>query len=277
MRKIALVTAARAGDLDEDMVPLLKALPGTEPVIWDDPRVDWSAFDAAIVRSTWDYASRRDEFLRWAGRASRSTRLWNPEPILRWNTDKRYLRGLSGLPVVPTHWIEPSDRIEIPFGGEFVVKPSISAGAKDTARYGDPAAGREHILRLQREGRTVMVQPYLKAVDDAGETGLVYLGGEYSHAIRKGPILLPSLRYVEGMFAKEDISARTPSAAERDLAERVIDRVPGGRRELLYARVDVAPGPMLLELEATEPSLFLGVAPGSAERLARAILARLES
>ena len=46
-----------------------------------------------------------------------------------------------------------------------------------------------------------------------------------------------------------------------------------------YARVDVlrdADGqPAVLELELIEPSLFLDFAPGSAEALARAILARL--
>ena len=25
------------------------------PAVWDDPGVDWSAFDAVVIRSTWDY------------------------------------------------------------------------------------------------------------------------------------------------------------------------------------------------------------------------------
>jgi len=46
----------------------------------------------------------------------------------------------------------------------------------------------------------------------------------------------------------------------------------------LYARVDLIRGdhgaPVVLELELTEPSLFLAQAAGSAERLAAAIIAR---
>jgi len=44
---------------------------------------------------------------------------------------------------------------------------------------------------------------------------------------------------------------------------------------LAYARVDLLPssqGPMLLELELTEPSLFFEHAPGSAERFAASLL-----
>src|SRR6185503_1934616 len=110
-----------------------------------------------------------------------------------------------------------------------------------------------HVRRLQAEGRTVMVQPYLRLVDRHGETGMIFLSGEYSHAIRKGAILRPDVEYVDGLYAKEDLSRREPSAAERAVADKVLSLVPGGREQLLYARVDVAPGlegePVLLELE----------------------------
>jgi O-ureido-D-serine cyclo-ligase len=48
--------------------------------------------------------------------------------------------------------------------------------------------------------------------------------------------------------------------------------------ELLYARVDLIHdddgAPRVLELELTEPSLFFGHAPGSADRFARVIVER---
>lgn len=260
---IALVTAAQAQALDEDLPPLLAALPGSVAVVWDDPSVRWETYDLAIVRSTWDYVPRRDEFLAWAERVPR---LWNPAPILRWNTDKRYLRDFAGLPVVPTHFIEPGDPVEIPFDGEVVVKPAIGAGAKDAARHATRSSAEAHVRRL---GRTAMVQPYVSEIEKHGEIGLVYVGGEFSHAIRKGAILRPDVKYVDGLYAAEDIRPRTPTREERALAEAVLARVPG---RTLYARVDLVPGPMLLELEVTEPSLFLATSPGSAERFARAIL-----
>lgn len=284
MKRIALVTARSARELDEDLPPLQGALEALgargEPVVWDDPAVDWGAYPLAVVRSTWDYVARRDEFLSWADRASRATRLLNPPAILRWNTHKTYLREMAraGVPVVPTHFVEPGDRCEIPFEGEIVVKPAVGAGSVDTERYArrDLPEVASHVRRLQSAGRTVMVQPYLKRLDEAGETAMVFFEGEYSHSIRKGPILGASYQMVGGLFAKEDIRRREATAEEQRLAERVLSCVPGGPKKLLYARVDAAPGPdgkpVLLEFEATEPSVFLAFADGAAERFARAIL-----
>lgn len=287
MSRVALVTAAEARDLDEDLPPLVAALTAAdvshEIVVWDDPRVDWSSFELAVVRSTWDYVPRRDAFLAWADRVSSATRLLNPAAILRWNTDKQYLREMSrqGVPVVETHWIGPGDPIAFPFDRDFVVKPAVSAGAKDTARYqpGRKEAAAAHVARLQSERRLAMVQPYLMGLEDAGETAAIFIGGAYSHAIRKGPILKSAVDLVGGLFAKEDIRPREIRPVERALADRVLSRVPGGPDRLLYARVDMAPGPsgepVLLEFEATEPSLFFAFSAGSAGRMADAILRAL--
>lgn len=236
-----------------------------------------------VVRSTWDYPPRRDAFLDWADRVARVTKLANPPDLLRWNTDKRYLRELhdGGVPIVPTAWIEPHDEPQLPETGEFVVKPAISAGARDTARYehADRERALRHVNSLLAAGRTVMVQPYIDAVDEVGETAVVFAGGAYSHAIRKGPILRRRDALVSELFAEEAISPRAPSSREREVAELTLDAVPGERRALLYARVDLVPGddaqPLLLELEVTEPSLFLDQADGAAERFADAIVRAL--
>lgn len=291
MKTVALVTAATARDLDEDLAPLASALAGLglEPAVvpWDDPRVAWRDYAAAVVRSTWDYAPRRDAFVAWAEATGEVVRLLNPAPVLRWNTDKRYLADLAdrGIPVVPTRWIVPGQPIVLPGdGAPFVVKPAISAGAWDTARYapGEEARAHDHAARLLAEGRTAMVQPYLERVDTSGETGLVYVDGAFSHAIRKGAILRPGTRVVGGLYAEERIEARVPTAEERALAERVLsllpDLVPAAPEPPLYARVDLIPsecGPVLLELELTEPSLFHALGPGSVDRLARAIGGRV--
>src|SRR5580765_732078 len=116
-RTVAIVTAAVARDLDEDLAPLSDALAavGVEHAIvdWDDAAVDWNAYALAVVRSTWDYVPRHDEFLAWAARAAAATTLLNPEPVLRWNSDKRYLRDLAaaGVAVTPTRWFEPGDSV----------------------------------------------------------------------------------------------------------------------------------------------------------------------
>jgi hypothetical protein len=254
-----------------------------EPAVWDDPDVDWAAYDLAVIRSTWDYYPRRAEFLAWAQRVPR---LANPPAVLAWNTDKRYLRELAvaGVPTTPTTWIEPGQEWTPPAEGEVVVKPAISGGGLDTGRYDltDPHErdlAARHAGRLADAGRPVMVQPYLAAVDEHGETALLWLGGRYSHAIRKGAMLTGPDVGVEGLYREEQITAREPSPEQVAVAERVLAAVPFDPADLLYARIDLVPdgagAPLLLEIELTEPSLFLGTAPGAPERFADAVAARL--
>ena len=198
--RIAIATAAEFADLDEDGPALVEALSArravAEPAVWTDPRVDWSSYDLVVVRSTWDYAPRRDEFVAWAGRVGAVTRIVNDAATLAWNTDKTYLRALAeaGLPVVDTRWLVPGDTFTVPDGGEYVVKPAVSAGSKDTHRYRagqhDEAAV-AHVTALLAEGRTVMVQPYLSEVDTAGETALLFFGGELQPRDPQGPAADP--------------------------------------------------------------------------------------
>jgi O-ureido-D-serine cyclo-ligase len=288
---IALVTAAAARDLDEDMPPLLAALRerglAATAAVWDDPAVDWSAFGLVLLRSTWDYFARRDAFLAWAERVAAVTKLHNPVPLLAWNTDKRYLHDLErgGVAVVPTTFLAPGAGEELPPHVDFMVKPAVSAGSNDTARYGegDAVTARTHVRRLHEAGRVAMVQPYQRAVDERGETALVYVDGTLSHAIEKGPIFAAGPQMVGGLFAREQIRPRAPSAAERELGAAVL-RVVAARfpaeSPLLYARVDLVPregdgAPAVLELELCEPSVFLAHAEGSAALFAAAIAARL--
>jgi len=278
--RVALVTCAELPQLGEDEPLLLHALRergvDAQPAVWDEPAIDWAAYDLAVVRSAWDYSSRRDEFVAW----SRSVpRLLNPADVIAWNTDKRYLATVPRA--VSTTFVAPGDGWDPP-GGEFVVKPTVSAGSRDTARYGpgEEASAREHVTALQAAGRTVMVQPYLGAVDAHGETALLFFDGEYSHSIRKGQMLQPGQPPTgEVIYLEEQISARDPDRDERAAADEVLESLPWPRESLLYARVDLIPDvdgtPRLVELELTEPSLFLSYSPGAPDRLAERVIARL--
>jgi hypothetical protein len=287
--RVALVTCDRFPDLWDDDFPLRDELRArglaVDAVSWDDPTADWDAYGLSVLRSPWDYVPRRDDFLAWAQRVPR---LLNPAGILRWNTDKVYLLDLAaaGVPTTPTTYVSPGETWTPPTDGEWVVKPTISAGSQDTGRYALPrqaSLAATHVERLTGAGRTAMIQPYLKAVDTDGETALLFFpdaGGRlaFSHAARKGPLLNgPDEGAIDP--GSEQISARTPSAAELTTAEQALAAVPPSSAPLLYARVDLIPGPdgapMLLELELTEPSLFFRTAPGAAARLADAIQNRL--
>ena len=290
---VALVTARAARGLDEDMPPLTAALSAagvqSQIVDWDDRGVDWARFDLVVPRSAWDYAERLPEFLAWAERVARLTTLVNALPVVRWNTDKHYLGELAraGAPVVPTWYVEPGEdaggALDELFAAEacreLVVKPAVGAGARDARRHAREARAEilAHLAPLLAARRSVMLQPYLESVDTSGETALMYLDGRFSHAIRKGALLPSGAPSTGGLFAPEEILPRTPRADELAAADRILAAAPFAR--LPYARVDLlrdATGaPRLLELELTEPSLFLAHAPGSAGRFAAALLACL--
>ena len=293
MRKptIALVTAAAARDLDEDLPPLESALrnAGADVTIaeWDRPH-DWSRFDLALLRSTWDYPQRLAEFFAWAQAVSRETKLLNPLPVVKWSSDKHYLRDLAekGTPTVLTRFVEPGESPErriaellsAPDVGEFVVKPAVGAGSKDAQRFGREEQGdaARHAQRMLNEKRSVLLQPYLNKVDQLGETALLYFEGEFSHAIRKGPLLKRKEGPTTELFAKESITARVPDAAELRVGAQALQAAPFDTP--LYARVDLIRDqqgePVVLELELIEPSLFFPFAAGSADRFAAAAVRR---
>jgi hypothetical protein len=290
--RIALATCSAFPDGDEDVPALADAMDALDAeavsAVWDDPAVDWDSFDLTVIRSTWDYPLRFADFQAWIRRVPR---LANPAPLVAWNTTKTYLRDLAGagVPVVPTRWYEPGSesngQFSPPAAAEYVVKPAVGAGSRDVGRFRagvDDGAAARHLDGLLAAGSTVMVQPYLEAVDTAGESALIYFKGVYSHAIRKGPMLdrpgiATSADHEDfGLFLEERISPRVAGEAERALAERVLAAVPADLGEPLYARVDMVPGPdgapVLLELELAEPSLFLAYAPGAVERCAAALV-----
>jgi len=288
---IALVTAAAARDVDEDLPPLESALrkAGADLTIaeWDRPH-DWSRFDIALLRSTWDYPQRLAEFLDWAEAVSQQTKLLNPLPVVKWNSDKHYLRDLAekGVPTVLTKFVEPDQHAERqitellsqPDVGEFVVKPAVGAGSRDAQRFEreEKEDAARHAQRMLNEKRSVLLQPYLSNVDRLGETALLYFEGEFSHAIRKGPLLKRKEGPTTELFAKETISARVPDAAELRVGAQALQSTPF--ETPLYARVDLIRDqqgdPVVLELELIEPSLFFPFAVGSADRFAAAAVRR---
>jgi hypothetical protein len=290
---LAIVSTPAAAGLDPDEAPLLEGLraelgsAAVEVVHWNDPTVEWSRLDAALIRATWDYIDALDDFLAWTDRVGRATRLLNPPAVVRWNVDKRYLGRLEqvGIPTVPTTYVAPGESAPaVP--GTCVVKPTVGAGSNGARRCA-PGTAAAHVATLHRAGRTAMVQPYLERLDDRGETALCFLPDRtgalrFSHAFSKAAILDVDEPEREGdLFAREEIGPRTPTAEERELARRVLAAEPVIELgPLAYARVDLAPsesGPVLMELELVEPSMYFDVAPGAAARAAAGFAAFLGS
>jgi glutathione synthase/RimK-type ligase-like ATP-grasp enzyme len=282
---VALATCAALPGLASDDRRLLGALRAlgvaAEPAVWEDPLYDWTGLRLCVIRSAWDYAYRRPAFVAWSRRVAAVTALWNPAPIVEWNTHKRYLVDLAarGVPAVPTIVLAAgsatrlSDVVQETGWDELILKAAVAQTGRHLLRVGSDhrAPGQAHLDRLLPH-EDLLVQPFLGAVMGAGETSLVFIDGAFSHAVRKRP--------AAGDFRVHDdyggsVAAVEPAGAERAVAEAAI---AAAGTPLLYGRVDLvegADGPVVMELELVEPDLFLGYAPGAAERLARAIAARL--
>jgi glutathione synthase/RimK-type ligase-like ATP-grasp enzyme len=277
---IALATAAELELPDEETSLVADALRhgGLDaPVIaWDAP-YDWSQADLVVIRSTWDYVHRLDEFLAWIDRVDAATTIVNPAAVLRWNAHKRYLAelALAGLPVVPTRLVERDadfgELYELVAGAtELVVKPAVSASAYGAARghAGDPRLA-QHLLQLVTTG-DALVQPLVPSVLTDGEVSLIHLGGELSHAVRK--VAKPGDYRVQHEHGGT-VLPHTPTAAEVEVATRTLAALPS---PCAYARVDLvagAEGPLVMEVELIEPQLFLEHGPGSAQRFAGVLAA----
>jgi glutathione synthase/RimK-type ligase-like ATP-grasp enzyme len=278
---IALATCSALPGLAPDDRLLLRALRdlglAAEPAVWEDPHYPWEAASLCVIRSTWDYAFRRPPFLEWAERTAATVPLWNPARLVAWNTHKRYLVDLAdrGVPTVPTR-VLPAGRTVVlsellrELAWETVI---LKAAVAQTGRYllrvgpENLAAGQRHLDRLLPT-EDMLLQPFLPGVTTDGETSLVFFEGGFSHATRKRP--------VAGEFRVHDdyggsIERTEPTAAQRAVAETAL-AVAG--EPLLYARVDLAPGPdgpVVMEFEIVEPDLYLHTAPGAADRFARAV------
>jgi hypothetical protein len=286
-----LVTSSKFHDLvlDDRLLidPLARRGITAEAVVWDsDAR--WSSYDLVVLRTPWDYVARYDDFVAWL---TSVPRLCNPSEMVLWNIDKTYLKDLesAGTPIIPSTFVGPGDDWSPPPAGDVVIKPTIGSGAKGAGRYDlhrpdHRQLAVEHVARLQQAGRTTIVQPYIADVDTSGETALVYLPDAtgqlaFSHAIRKMGMLDGPDPGEDAPYRQQIITTTSPTDGERILADQVVGGLKTGSEPLLYARVDLVPsadrGPLLIELELTEPLLFFGRHTGAADRFADAIAVRL--
>lgn len=284
-QRIAFATCAKLAEGFEDDHAAARLL-DADFVVWNDPAVDWSVYDHVVIRSAWDYTIQREAFVAWV--RSLGERVSNAPDLIAFNSDKAYL-GALGVPTVPTAYVVPG--AETPqLRGEVVVKPTVSAGGRDTGRF-DPDhhdEARDLIAQINASGRVAMVQPYVEGVDAAGETAVVFLDGEVSHVLHKKPVLreqgTPELLDPDDPASEAAIMHDENLVTSGEASPEFLDLAHAAHGELatrfgvpLYVRVDMVPGPsgpVVMEIEAVEPCLYLDLAEGAAERLADAVRAR---
>jgi glutathione synthase/RimK-type ligase-like ATP-grasp enzyme len=284
--RIAIATCDGYADLkvDDDLLRQALQARGAEAasVVWDES-ANWNEFDLCLVRSTWDYHEKHEQFLAWTRQVETKAELRNPADVIAWNSNKTYLRELAeqGVRTVPTAWVSRDSDTDLEEilaqrgWKEAVVKPVVDLGAKNLHRVQAGAGDVRQALATVLERHEAMVQPFLSSLEEEGELSLIFIEGAFSHAVRKRP--------ATGDFRVQSIWGGTMSPAEAEarhleLAEMALaqlDEVP------LYARVDLVSDlsgdPALIELELIEPNLYLNLSahPTAAECLADAVLARL--
>ena len=275
--EVALVTCADERYQEPEVHVAADALRAagvsTDVVSWDEDR-DWGAYELVVVRTPWDYFDRVTQFLDWAARVERETSLVNPADVLRWNSHKGYLAEFTAksVPTVPTRLVpgpstDVADQIrEVPWE-EIVVKPAVDGGARHAwrGRRDDPSLSR--VAERLTEHGDVVVQPFVPAIVD-GERSLVFLGGRFSHAVRKVPKAgdYRSQRHLGGREVDHE-----PDSAELQVALAAMAAAPG---RLTYARVDLVDwegAPVLIELEVIEPDLFLRDVPERVDRFVEVV------
>ena len=256
--------------------PLEAAGMAVAPVDWTTD-ADLTGFDLVLALLAWGYhrdGPSPDHWLRQVERwQAAGVRLQNPPAVLGWNADKLYLGAFAekGAPVVPTIFVDEVTEAAMQdaaarFGTDkLIAKPRVSASAFRTIRWspGTPLDG--------APTGAAMLQPFLPDVLEGGEPSLLYLGGEFSHAVSKVP--------QAGDFRVQPefggiIAPYRPWPDERAAAEAAL---AAAETPLLYARVDLVRDlrgrPVLMELEAIEPDLFLGYDPAAQPRFADVVRA----
>ncbi|HTW85884.1 MAG TPA: hypothetical protein VMD91_17575 [Candidatus Sulfotelmatobacter sp.] len=276
---VTVVTYRKYPDLPPDDQLFRRALDArgvrVRAAVWTDPTVDWSASPLTVIRATWDYPQRFAAFQAWLDQVEHATRLVNDAATVRWNVHKRYLAELAsrGIAIAPTAFVGVDEAVELAAlcrargWDDVVLKPSVGGSSFGARRFRGKelaSTGAAHLRMLRLRG-TVLVQAYVPEVETAGERAHVFVGGAWSHAVRKVPFNDATETTAETLHQPDD--------AELTFVHGVLAALDGP--PLAYARVDVLPtahGLVLMELELIEPSLYFELAPPSADRLAEAVL-----
>jgi hypothetical protein len=280
--KIALVSCDELPGWEIDDQPLISALEARGATVhrpsWTSD-VDWNQFDLSVIRTTWDYHSRKDTFIAWCKTVPR---LLNDVSIVEWNTHKSYLRELEqhGVAIAPTVWIEAGKKVCIQKSMQTLgvtkgfIKPQVGACASDTLRFTEEEYQKAQRFLESNSHQDMMVQPYLEAVETEGELSAIFIGDQFTHGVQKIPV--PGDYRVQDDFGASDVPFEF-SSDEIQMMKQVLRFVPN-HEALLYSRFDYlrdANGDLLLnELELVEPSLFFRHCSYSAVLLADAILKR---
>jgi len=245
---------------------------------WNDKSIAWESFDAAVIRSAWDYVPVREEFLQFAKNVETKTKLFNSSEVMKWNTNKTYLSILEnkGVPIIPTKFAINLDEALSAIRWAFekapavAIKPTVGAGARLAGKASTEVEAIDYVKKILEAKRTVIIQPYILSVDDEGEKAIIVINGEISHTAKKVPALTKG--------GHGDAAGQLEITTEmRDIVKNISNAVSEWN-DLLFARIDVVrmgEKLVLMELELTEPWLFMQFRPEAGVDLFKALKHRI--
>lgn len=243
---------------------------------WRDNNFNWAEGGICVIRSTWDYHLFYDEFRQWLDEVAQKTVIWNSPSLVRWNSNKLYLKELENadVPVIPTLVFTKENADSFDFllaergWTDAVLKPSIGLSTFGVTRIRANEDSNRQKLDAILQRSEALVQPYVDTVLDRGERALVFLGGTYSHAIRKSAFQPLAQAGEAGETVVE------ADEAELQLAHQVLSQI---MEPTIFARVDIVRdqggADLIMEVELVEPSLYLGMVPNAVAKFADVLIA----
>jgi len=212
-----------------------------EIVIWNSEYVNWEEYEMVIIKSTWDYFNKPEQFRTWLKEMQdREINIYNSPETILWNMDKSYLKDLEkgGIPVIPTIWLDKGTETDLPIvmsqlkSNEIIIKPRISGASKNTFKVAghNVMEVQQHFNDLIRQ-EDFMAQPFMPQIME-GEYSFIFFNSRFSHAVIKAP-------------HKDDFRVQhyfggsiTPYAPDKSIEQQAQKVVDSFAKDCLYARVD---------------------------------------
>jgi glutathione synthase/RimK-type ligase-like ATP-grasp enzyme len=241
-------------------------------VSWSESKINWSTYDAAVLRTTWDYTHKRDLFLATLENIENSgCRVFNPIEIIKWNSHKSYMKALnkSGVSIIESYFLDEETvatlNSKLSDDRNYVLKPIVGASA-ESIQILSKADLLQAISNLTKPSDW-FIQPFMPEVLE-GERSIFYFNSKFSHACKKVP--------KDGDFRVQEehgglITSYIPESSELEFSEMALKAIG---QNLLYSRIDflkTKSGPQLIELELIEPSLYFRTDRQSASNFVSAL------
>ena len=287
-KKVAIVSCDKwVGKVKEDELlkfELNKLLVDVDIISWQDKTVDYSKYDAVVIRSLWGYQDYIEEFMEYLDKLKKDkVKVFNNVEILKDNLNKYEqfkILDKYEIPHIKTFFLKKDELDKVSKINkehkDLVVKPIISGSGNNTFIISDTIEKNNIKVDEVKEkfsgvlndtNNYLMVQPFVKEID-AGEISVILINNKISHIVVRNTSIFNN---------KGSISVVGLDIMD-DKMKAIVDSCTKIKEydDSLYMRVDIVKigeDYKVMELELVEPQLFLAFRKTKKEliRFAKAI------